>query len=278
VEARPLVTGEEFKAFESAGWAARAETYDDLMGAVTARFTEPLLDAAAVGAGTRLLDAACGPGTTAAAAAARGAEPVGVDLARGMVELARKRHPALRFIPGDVEHLPFEDGSFDAVVAGFLLHHLPDPDRAVAELARVLVPGGRIAATVWDRPDRMRLLGLANDALAAAGADRADGLPDGPDAFGFAEPSELAALLERGGFEAVEVRTRRFTHRAASAGELWDGLLAGTVRTTEQVKEQPADVQKRVRAAFAELAEAHRTADGALEVPVAAVLANAILR
>jgi SAM-dependent methyltransferase len=269
---------EEFKAFESAGWAARAETYDDLMGAVTARFIEPLLDAAAVGDGTRLLDAACGPGTLAAAAAARGAAPVGIDLAPGMVELASERHPTLRFLHGDVEHLPFRDGRFDAVVAGFLLHHLPHPARAVAELARVLAPGGRLAATVWDRPERMRLLGLANDALAHAGADTAAGLPDGPDAFGFSEPSELAALLERGGFERVEVRRLELTHRVASADELWDGVLGGTVRTTLQVNEQPAAVQDRIRAAFAELAEAHRAPDGALEVPVAAVLADAILR
>jgi SAM-dependent methyltransferase len=269
---------EEFKAFESAGWAARAETYDDLIGAVTARFAEPLLDAAVVGSGTRLLDAACGPGTLAAAAAARGAAPTGIDLAPGMLELARERHPSLRFLPGDVEQLPFEDGSFDAVVAGFLLHHLPDPDRAVAEFARVLAPGGRLAATVWDRPERMRLLGLANDALARAGADRTAGMPEGPDAFGFAEPAALAALLERGGFTAVEVRTVSFTHRAASADELWNGLLGGTVRTTHQVSEQPAAVQERVRAAFAELAQAHRADDGTLEVPVAAVLADAILR
>jgi ubiquinone/menaquinone biosynthesis C-methylase UbiE len=269
---------DEFKAFESAGWAARAETYDDVMGAVTARFVEPLLDAAGVGAGTRLLDAACGPGTLAAAAAVRGASVVGIDLAPGMVELASERHPSLRFLQGDVEHLPFEDGSFDAVVAGFLLHHVPDPDRAVAELARALTRGGRLAATVWDRPERMRLLGLANDALARAGADATAGLPEGPDAFGFAEPSELAALLERGGFEAVRVRTLQLTHRAASADELWEGLLGGTVRTTEQVNEQPARVQERIRAAFTDLAQEHRGEDGALEVPVAAVLADAILR
>jgi SAM-dependent methyltransferase len=277
VEAGALVS-DEFKAFESAGWAARAATYDDLMGAVTARFVEPLLDAATVGAGTRLLDAACGPGSLAAEAAARGAEPVGLDLAPGMVELARERHPSLRFLPGDVEHLPFEDASFDAITAGFLLHHLPDPDRAVAEFARVLAPGGRIAATVWDRPERMRLLGLVNEALARAEVDPAGALPDGPDAFGFADPPELAALLERGGFEAVEVRTLDVTHRTRSAAELWDGLLGGTVRTTLQVNEQPPEVRERVRAAFAELAEAHRAPDGGLEVPVAAVLADAILR
>ena len=118
---------------------------------MTARLIEPLLDGAGVQAGTRLLDAACGPGTLAATAAARGADAVGLDLAGDMVALARRRHPELRFLEGDAERLPFAAGSFDAVAAGFLVHHLPHPERAAAEFARVLAPGGRVAATVWDR-------------------------------------------------------------------------------------------------------------------------------
>lgn len=265
---------EEFKSFEASGWAARADSYDELMGVVTARFVEPLLDAAGVQAGMRLLDVACGPGTLAAQAAARGAEPVGIDLADGMLALARERHPELRFVRGDVEQLPFDDASFDAVTAGFLLHHAPAPARAAAQLARVLTPGGRLAATVWERPERMRLLGLVNDAMVHAGADPAAGLPDGPRAFGFAEPAGLTALLTGAGFEAVDVHPIRFAHRAATADELWDGLRGGTVRTAEQLDGLPASVRERVRAAFTELAEAHRGADGVLEIPVAALLAS----
>lgn len=267
-----IVPVSDFKAFESAGWADRAATYDDLMGAVTARLTEPLLDAAGVAEGTRLLDAACGPGALVAAAAARGALPVGVDLAPGMVALAAERHPRLPFEEADAERLPFPDASFDAVTAGFLIHHLPEPERGVREFARVLAPGGRLAATVWDRPERMRVIGLADDAMKRAGADTS-GLPEGPDAFGFAEHREFAALLEDAGFTGVEVRAVGFTHRASSAAELWRGLLGGTVRTTEQMRAQPPEVRERVEAAFAELAEAHRDGDG-LAVPVAAVLAS----
>ena len=265
---------EEFKSFEASGWAARADSYDELMGVVTARFVDPLLDAAGVQAGTRLLDVACGPGTLAARAATRGAEPVGIDLADGMLALARARHPELQFVRGDVEQLPFDDASFDAVTAGFLLHHAPAPARAAAQLARVLIPGGRLAATVWERPERMRLLGLVNDAMVRAGADPAAGLPDGPRAFGVAEPAGLTALLTGAGFEAVDVRTIRFAHRAASADELWDGLRGGTVRTAEQLDGLPAPLRAQVRAAFTELAEAHRGAHGTLEIPVAALLAS----
>ena len=63
--------------------------------------------------------------------------------------------------------LPFGDASFDAVVAGFVVNHLPRPERALAEFARVVRPGGRVAVTVWDRPGRMRLLGVLGEAVEA---------------------------------------------------------------------------------------------------------------
>lgn len=263
----------DFKTFESEGWGERAATYDQLVGAVTARFAVPLLDAAHVTDGSRVLDVACGTGGLTAAAAARGAEAVGVDLTEPMVATARRRHPGLRFQQGDVERLEFPDGAFDAIVAGFLLHHLPEPQLAAAEFARVLAPGGRLAATVWDDPGRMRLIGLVNDALDEAGADPSLGIPDGPDAFGFAEPDDFAALLRGAGFTGVEVRTVAFEHRVASGEELWDGLLGGTVRTTRQVRAQPPEVRDRVREALIRLSEVHCDGD-ALAIPVSAMLAE----
>jgi SAM-dependent methyltransferase len=263
----------DFKAFETEGWGERAPTYDRLIGAVTARFADPLLDAAHVTAGARVLDAACGTGVLTAAAAARGAEPVGIDLTAQMVATARRRHPGLRFTEGDAERLGFPARAFDGVVAGFLLHHLPQPETAAGEFARVLAPGGRLAATVWDDPSRMRLIGLVDDALAEAGADPSLGLPEGPPAFAFARPADFAALLERAGFTGVEVRTVAFDHRVAGGEELWEGLLGGTVRTTRQVRAQPPAVRERVREALIRLAEAYRTADG-LAIPVSAMLAS----
>jgi SAM-dependent methyltransferase len=107
---RAMASGaEEFKAFEAAGWSRRASTYARVTGAITARFVDALLDAACVGAGMRVLDVATGPGHVAAAAAARGAEPVGVDIAEGMLAVARRDHPQLDFRHGDAEALPFAD-------------------------------------------------------------------------------------------------------------------------------------------------------------------------
>src|SRR3954462_14213403 len=113
-----------FTAFEAEGWTRKAATYDRLTGRATARLIEPLLDAAGVQSGTRLLDVAGGPGRCAAAAAARGAVPLGLDAAVGMVAVAR----AIEFQQGDAERLPFADESFDAVVAAFVVNHLPRPE------------------------------------------------------------------------------------------------------------------------------------------------------
>src|SRR3954470_18012271 len=116
-----------FKAFEAEGWTRKAKTYDRLTGRATARLAVPLLEAAGVQSGTRVLDVACGPGHLSAAAAAKGAEPVGLDAAEGMVAVARARYAEIEFQQGDAERLAFGEASFDAVVAGFVVNHLPRP-------------------------------------------------------------------------------------------------------------------------------------------------------
>src|SRR3954454_1784748 len=104
-------------------WEQQVVGYADFFGPITTRLVGPLLDAAEVGRGARVLDVASGPGYVAAAAAERGAFVVGVDIADGMLSLARRLHPRLDFRFGDAEALPFAGGSFDAVVANFALLH-----------------------------------------------------------------------------------------------------------------------------------------------------------
>jgi SAM-dependent methyltransferase len=263
-----------FNAFEAAGWEAHVEGYDRFFGRITTRVVGALLDAAAVGPGVRVLDVASGPGFVAAAAAARGAPVTGVDVAEGMVALARRRHPAIAFHLGDAEALPFDDAVFDAVVANFLLLHLGRPERAAAEAARVLVPGGRVAATVWDVPARARLVGVLIDAMTQAGAQPPPDVPPGPPLFRFADEAELTALLRENGFEDVRVDTIEFVHQEPSAATLWDGIVAGTVRASALLLAQPPEMQRRIRAAFDEIAERHR-AGSVLRLPVSVKLASA---
>jgi 2-polyprenyl-6-hydroxyphenyl methylase/3-demethylubiquinone-9 3-methyltransferase len=96
--------------------------------------------------GRRVLDAGCGGGLVARELAAAGAEVVGVDRSLGSLGVARRAvgrsTGSFRPLQGRLERLPFAGGSFDAVVAADVLEHLPDLPAAVAELARVLAPGG----------------------------------------------------------------------------------------------------------------------------------------
>jgi 2-polyprenyl-3-methyl-5-hydroxy-6-metoxy-1,4-benzoquinol methylase len=89
-----------FLAFEKAGWQRKASASTQHAEPVSGKLIQPLLDAAEVTDGTRLLDVACGPGWLAAAAAGRGATATGVDISEAMVELAHARYPEAEFRGG----------------------------------------------------------------------------------------------------------------------------------------------------------------------------------
>ena len=262
----------EAKELERSGWAKKADSYGLLTGRITARFVEPLLDAAGVGPGTRLLDVGTGPGDAARRATERGATATGVDIAGPVVELARKRHGGVRFLRADAEELPFADRSFDALVCNFAINHLPQPERAIREFARVVVPGGGIALTTWDLTGRNRFLGLLADAIQAAGVTAPEA-PAGSDPYRFADNDEFRALLQGAGLADIGVRSLSLIHHVSDADELWHGLLGGSVRTAGLVESQPPATRRRIRAALRRLAEEHRV-DGELALPVRAKLAR----
>jgi len=114
---------------------------------------ENLCEAAGVAAGDRVLDVACGNGNAALAAARRYAVVTGVDYVPALLERARARAAAdgleLELRAADAEDLPFDDGTFDAVLSTFGVMFTPDQPRAAAELARVCRSGGRIALASW---------------------------------------------------------------------------------------------------------------------------------
>ena len=264
---------EAFREFEIAGWAKSAEAYQRFFAPITSRAIDPLLDAARVGARTKTLDVASGPGYVTARAAARGAAPVGVDLSSQMVALATKLHPGLEFRQGDVEQLPFPDGAFQAVVSNFIVPHLARPERAVVELARVLAPGGRLALTTWDTAAKSRIGGVFTDAIEEVGAVPPPTLPPGPPFLKFAVDEEFANLLASAGLVDIQVETLAFTNRFASADEFWNGALAGGVRTPPLILGQTPEVQRWIRAAFDRLVRSYEK-DGGLEIPASVKLAS----
>ncbi|GIH06332.1 methyltransferase [Rhizocola hellebori] len=262
-----------FNAFEAQGWERIGAGYETFIGRVTRRTTVPLLDAAQVRAGSRVLDVATGPGHVAAEAAGRGATVTGVDVASSMVELARHTYPGLAFEHGDAEALPFAAGSFDSVVANFVLLHLGQPERAAAEAARVLRSGGYVAMTTWDVPQHCRLLGVLVEAMAQAGAVTPADLPSGPPFFRFADKDTACGLLTDAGFGSVQVSTVAFDQPIADAEELWQGMINGTVRNGAVLNAQPAETLQRIRAAFDRNLAAYQRGDH-LQVPVSVKLVS----
>ena len=107
---------------------------------------------AVVRPGDRVLDAACGTGDLAIAAAEVGGLVTGLDFSRRMLERARRKSPDLEWIEGDLLELPFPDESFDAATVGFGVRNVADLERALAELHRVLRPGGRLGILEITRP------------------------------------------------------------------------------------------------------------------------------
>jgi ubiquinone/menaquinone biosynthesis C-methylase UbiE len=236
---------------------------------VTHRLIVPLLDAARVAAGSRVLDVGTGPGDVAAEAAARGADVIGLDFARAMITLAVRLHPDLPFVIADAVSPPFEDRTFDAVVGNFTFHHIPDQQRALASWRRLLRDGGCLALTVWDDPSACRMLGLFVDAVAAAGIRSADDHPLAPAMVSSDEA--YRAQLHEAGFHPTSVTTIGFTIHPISVDALWTSVLAATVRTASTITRESLTVQQQIRAAFDRLTTEYLTEDG-LVVPVSVKL------
>jgi SAM-dependent methyltransferase len=258
---------EAVREFEHAGWQRAAADYDATFARATALFVEALLDAAAVCAGMRVLDLCCGTGVVAAAMAARGALVTGLDFSAAMLEQARLRHPGLRFDEGDAEALPFADGSFDAVVSNFGIHHVPGA--ALAEVKRVLRPGRRLAFTTWTSADQNIAWRLLFDAIRAHGDANAATTPPSGGGLGTAEA--LLRLLHDVGFADAHVEPVGREWLLAQSPDLIGALQRGTVRTAALIAAQPRKAMLPIEAAIAEAAAKYRRSDG-FAIPIAALL------
>ena len=265
-----LSTGEaeQLRAFERQGHDALAESYQSFFAAVTALAINPLFDDVHLLPGIRLLDVASGPGALAAEAADRGARSVGVDLSPRMIALAQRLHPTIEYREADVEHLPFPDHTFDAVVCAFGLGHFPRPELAVAECVRTMSPGGRIAFSWWGDPSRQRIQGIFRDAIAEVGVSAPLDVPKGHDVFRYSNSDEFLKLLRGAGLTEVNVREHAATYCVPDAETLWQGGLGSLVLTGAVIRKQDQATQDLIRTAFERHANSYRSAGG-LDLPIA---------
>ncbi|MBI3517098.1 MAG: methyltransferase domain-containing protein [Proteobacteria bacterium] len=264
-----------YRTFEHAGWQDAATRYSGSFAHATAGYVAPLLDAVGCSAGARLLDVACGPGPVSAAAAQPGCIVIGVDFSPAMLAEARRRVPTATFQEGDAEALPLPDEAVDAVVSNFGLHHFPFPLRALAEMRRVLRPGGRLAATVWAAPDANPAWRFVHEAIAAHGCLAVDP-PIAPHGR-LNRVEDCAALLRAAGWtpDHDSVRQVSGVWRLAAADDLIAGFLAGTVRTAALIRSQPPAAEAAIRTAVAAAVRACPRDDGGYLVPTTAILISA---
>ena len=138
-------------------WGVRAADWAELAAGISWPAWEAVADAAGVGEATRVLDVACGSGEFCRLVASRGALASGIDASEGMIEVARRTGSHLDFRVGAMEHLPWEDGSFDVVTGFNAFQFAADFVAALAEARRVVRPGGSVAICNWGRPEDNRL-------------------------------------------------------------------------------------------------------------------------
>jgi SAM-dependent methyltransferase len=233
-------------AVEGRLWSARA---NDWAAYLEGQF-EPLYQAVIAEldpAGRSILDVGCGAGRFLAIAAAAGAAVTGLDAAPSLLAIARRRVPDAPLSQGDVESLPFDDDSFDAVTGFNSFQYATSPRHALAEARRVVRPGGRVVVAVWGAPERTEASGY----LAALRAQLPPPPPGTPGPIALSDEERLATFareagLSPAGFRAVAVPWLWEDEETALRGLISSGPA---VRAIEAVGEQAT--REAVRAAIA---------------------------
>ena len=244
-------------------WNSTAASYPS----VTAKAGEPLLDAAGVGEGTLVLDVACGPGLVAAAAAARGALVTGLDFAEDMVEEARSQHPSIKFRVGDAAALPFDDEAYDALVIGFGIFLMAEPQKVLEEAKRVLKPGGRVAFTIWDAPETLTAFSIV---FGTVGAHIQPEPAEPPPLLGKADEGLLTGVVTEAGFVDATFERLPLVWELPSADALFEAF-----RSFPNLAGASDDVLKAIRSdILSKAAEYER--DGELHLPMPAILVSGV--
>jgi SAM-dependent methyltransferase len=242
-------------------WWSSGNAYEPYVGRWSRPVAREFLRWLAVSPGGRWLDVGCGAGALSESilSLAAPARVVGVDPSPAFVAFARDRvrDPRVLFDVGDAQALQADTATFDAVVAGLVLNFVPEPDRAVSEMARVTRPGGNVAAYVWDYAEGMQMMRHFWDAAGALDPGARE-LDEGR-RFTLCRPEPLADLFQNTGLGEVEVRAIDVPTVFRDFDDYWSPFLAGQAPAPAYAmslsQERRAALRDRIRASLPTSAE-----------------------
>jgi len=232
--------------------AQNPEGYEKIMGRFSRRLAPSFAQFTGSSPGEKMLDVGCGTGSMTAALAARGdhAAIVGIDISEPYVAFARSRNsdPRITFDVGNATSLPYPSGWFDRAVCQLVLMFLPDPFPAVAEMRRVVRPGGTVAACTWDGYGGQPHLRMLFDTASALGFDRDRRLLRPLTTSG-----ELGAMWRRAGLIQVEEAAITIRFEFADFNDYWTPFLSGDgagQMVMELAPDQRAKLEQQVHHVF----------------------------
>jgi ubiquinone/menaquinone biosynthesis C-methylase UbiE len=211
------------------GWDLAALDYEQLWQAQLAEAQSALLSLASLELGEQVLDIACGTGLVsfeASRAVSRSGHVLGIDLSERMVDAAEQRAQEMKlsncsFSRMDAETLALPDASFDVVLCALGLMYMPDPEKAVREMRRVLRPGGRVSLAVWGEQSKCGWSAVFPIVAAEVASEVC------PLFFRLGQQDALARLCADAKFEAVRYRRFTTTLTYADSNEACDAAFVG---------------------------------------------------
>lgn len=241
----------EFAELERSGWADTeiAKTYAGLFAQASDLAIPAMLSS--LRPGSRVLDLCCGHGNVSEALLNDGHAVTGLDFSDSMLALARTRIPGGDFLKGDAQDLPFDDNSFDAVVCGFGLMHIPDQPAALSEIARVLHPGGEFVMACWLGPEQSEAFRLYFSNVMEHGSPEI-ALPPSPDFFQFTDTENTALLFEAAGLVLRKSERVASFFLSDTPEQIVEVFAKGAPRAGYLFRSQPKDRQDAIRTAIVE--------------------------
>jgi SAM-dependent methyltransferase len=211
-------------------WGAAAQDWAERQEILALPLWEAMLDAAAVGPGTHVLDAGCGAGGASVRAARRGAHVNGLDAAEALLAIARRRLPDGDFRTGDLEALPYPDGTFDAILVADVLLYVADPVAVLRELRRVCDWLGRLVIATRDLPEECGQWAIETAVRAVVP------VPLEVETFALSGPGALEALLAQAGLAVIGDGTVACACEYPDGETLWQAqAAAGPLRAALRV-------------------------------------------